>query len=223
MLARVEAIFRAVLSGAAALARFLENDPDAVHVKASAGALIESIPHHLYAGDTGLHLAAAALDPETAALLLDAGADPNAGNRRNARPLHYACDPRPGNGVAGRARAQASLIRLLVKGGADINAPDSGGATPLHRAVRARSPAAVRELLSLGARTDCILRRRGSSPLHLATQSTGAGGTAGTLAAQLEIIDLLLTHGADPAARDGEGQTPRDWARSPRVRESLDR
>jgi hypothetical protein len=45
-------------------------------------------------------------------------------------------------------------------------------------------------------------------------QSTGAGGTAGTRDEQLEIVELLLQHGADPRMRDAGGQTPRDRARN---------
>ena len=117
---------------------------------------------------------------------------------------------------------QASLIKVLVAHGAEIDRGDRGGATPLHRAVRARSVAAVRQLLSLGARTDGALKKRGSSPLHLAAQPTGAGGTAGMLGDQLEIIDLLLQHGADPTATDAAGRTPRDWATNQRVVKALE-
>jgi ankyrin repeat protein len=177
--------------------------------------------HWVYVGDTPLHLAAAVLQPRTAELLLRAGADPNAENRRGAAPLHYACDPRPSSRCRGTPADQAAVIKLLVERGADPNRGDRGGATPLHRAVRASSAAAVRQLLALGARTDGRLRTRGSSPLHLAAQSTGAGGTAGALDEQLQIIALLREHGADLAAVDVSGRTPHDWARNERVAEAL--
>jgi ankyrin repeat protein len=183
--------------------------------------LVEAVPHWLYVGDTSLHLAAAALRLDEARLLLRAGADPNAENRRGATPLHYACDPRPRSAVPWSRESQTRLISLLVEHGADIERIDRGGATPLHRAVRARSPGAVGQLLALGAQPHCRLGKRGSSPLHLAVQSTGAGGTAGSMDAQLEIICLLLQRGADPAAADAADRTPRDWARNARILAAL--
>jgi ankyrin repeat protein len=112
---------------------------------------------------------------------------------------------------------------MLVEHGAEINRGDRGGATPLHRAVRARSVPAVRQLLALGARTDRALKKLGSSPLHLAARPTGAGGTAGALEEQLEIIGLLLQYGADPAAPDAAGRTAVDWATNGRVVGTLKR
>ena len=217
----MEPIFEAVLKGEKEIARLLRDDPAIAQTRASRDSLIETIPHWLYTGDTSLHLAAAGLRPGVASVLLESGADPNAQNRRGATPLHYACDPRPKSGGTWNPTAQASLIKVLVDHGAEINRGDRGGATALHRAVRARSVAAVRQLLALGARTDCVLKKRRSSPLHLAVQPTGAGGTAGVLSEQLEIVDLLLQHGADPAAADIAGRTPGDWARNERVLKAL--
>jgi ankyrin repeat protein len=192
-----------------------------VLTRATEDTLVETIPHWLYTGDTSLHLAAAGLWLGVAGVLLEAGAGPNAENRRGATPLHYACDPRPKSGGTWNPTAQASLIKVLVDHGAEIDRGDRGGATALHRAVRARSVAAVRQLLELGARTDRVLKKGGSSPLHLAVQSTGAGGTAGTLREQLEIIDLLLKHGANATARDAAGRTPGDWAKNERITKAL--
>lgn len=213
----MEAIFDAVLQDAKEVERLLRAAPHSCDARMSEDLLIEEIPHWLYVGDTSLHLAAAALRLDEARLLLRAGADPNARNRRRATPLHYACDLRPNSAVAGSRGLQAGLIRLLAEHGADLERVDRGGATPLHRAVRARSPEAVGQLLALGAKPDCRLGKRGSSPLHLAAQSTGAGGTAGAMDEQLEIIRLLLLHGADPAVTDAAARTPRDWARNPRI------
>jgi ankyrin repeat protein len=218
----MEPLLEAVLKGADVVGRLLRSDPNAAQVRAASDTLVEAIPHHVYRGDTGLHLAAAALDEKVAYLLLAAGSDPNAQNRRGARPLHYACDPRPKGSAVWNPRTQSAVIRLLVERGADINAGDAGGATALHRAVRARSVAAVRQLLELGARTDRWLKKQRSSPLHLATQSTGAGGTTGTEKEQLEIIQLLLKRGADLNAVDVAGRTPLLWARSQNVREALE-
>src|SRR5437763_15979663 len=50
------------------------------------------IAHYLYAGDTALHLAAAAFRRLAAELLVAHGADFHAKNRRGAQTLHYAAD-----------------------------------------------------------------------------------------------------------------------------------
>src|SRR5262245_41757749 len=50
------------------------------------------IRHYLYAGDTALHMAAAAFSRPVAELLMSHGADSRAKNRRGAEPLHYAAD-----------------------------------------------------------------------------------------------------------------------------------
>src|SRR6185295_9915207 len=141
--------------------------------------------------------------------------------RRGATPLHYACDPRPASGGAWDPASQAAIVDLLVHHGAHLEHVDRGGASALHRAVRARSPMAVRHLLEAGARVDGRLTKSGSTTLHLAVHSTGAGGTAGALTEQLEIIALLLDHGADPAMPDATGTSAYNGARSDRVREAL--
>ena len=217
----MEPIFAAVLRGEREVARLLRNDPALSQIRAEADFLVKAIPHWLYVGDTSLHLAAAGIRLGVARVLLDSGAEPRARNRRGATPLHYACDPRPRSVGAWTPSEQAALIRLLVEHGAEIDRSDRGGATALHRAVRARSSAAVRQLLACGARTDCTLRKSGSSPLHLAVPPTGAGGTAGAWTEQLAIIDLLVEHGADPAAADAAGRRPGDWARNERVLKAL--
>jgi ankyrin repeat protein len=217
----LELIFEAVLNGEEEVARVLRAAPEAYRKRASRDILVHAIPHWLYAGDTPLHLAAAVLRPGVAKILLESGSDPSLENRRGATPLHYACDARPRSGRIWNPEAQVAVIDVLLEHGAHVDHADSGGATPLHRAVRARSAGAVRHLLSLGARTDCRLRARGSTPLHLAAQSTGASGTAGTLDQQIEIIGLLRQYGADFAAVDGANRTPYDRARSERVSEAL--
>src|SRR5437773_3862823 len=104
------------------------------------------IAHYLYAGDTALHMAAAAFRRPVAELLIASGADCRARNRRGAQPLHYAADAN-----RWKPTAQAETIEYLISIGADPNVVDSGGATPLHRAVRTRSLPAVRALLDGGA------------------------------------------------------------------------
>ena len=192
---RLPPVFESVLQDESALERVLNISPGVASTRMSADYLVESIPHWLYVGDTPLHLAAASLRGWAARLLLRHGGDPNATNRRRATPLHYACDPRPQSGGTWDPAAQLELISQLVASGANVDAVDSGGITPLHRAVRARSPGAVRDLLHHGARVD-VRSARGATPLQMAMHTTGASGTAGTAAEQHEIIALLTEHGA---------------------------
>jgi ankyrin repeat protein len=152
---------------------------------------LDEIGHYMYAGDTALHVAAAGYRTEIARLLLSAGADVGARNRRGAQPLHYAADGAPGSGQWNPV-AQAETITGLIRAGADPNAVDMNGVTPLHRAVRTRCASAVRALLDGGADFR-LTNSRGSTPLQLATRTTGRGGSgsAESKAQQIEIVRLL--------------------------------
>ena len=109
--------------------------PEIAQARVSDERLVAEVPHQLYAGDTALHLAAAALRPLAVKALIEAGADSNAGNRRGATALHYACDARPNAGKTWDPSRQRAVIELLLDGGSDLEHKDKAGATPLHRAV----------------------------------------------------------------------------------------
>ena len=182
---------------------------------------LDDVRHHVYAGDTGLHVAAAAYQRATAAALVAGGARVRARNRRGAEPLHYAADGRPG--VSGwDPGAQRDVIEYLVAIGADANALDDNGVAALHRAVRTRSAAAVGALLDNGA-DPLSKNKRGSTPLHLAVQNTGrsASGTTASKDEQRAIIALLLQHGARPTDVDAKGTTVEAAATAEWVRELL--
>ena len=163
---------------------------------------LSDVGHHVYAGDTALHIAAAAYQVETVRMLIARGADVRAANRRGAQPLHYAADGRPGSRTW-HASAQAETVACLIESGADPNAVDWSGVTPLHRAVRTRCEPAVRALLEAGADAQ-RLNKSGSTPMQLALSPTGRGGAGEppAKAQQREIIDLLHRHGGrGPNAR----------------------
>jgi ankyrin repeat protein len=168
------------------------------------------IAHYLYAGDTALHMAAAAFRRPVAQLLVTHGADCRARNRRGAQPLHYAADANHWDPTA-----QAETIEYLLSVGADPNALDSSGVAPLHRAVRTRSLPAVQALLDGGAKPRAP-NKAGSTPLHLAVQTTGRGGSGSPHARQQQagIIRLLLERGASPTDKDGQGKQVRQAATS---------
>jgi Ankyrin repeats (many copies) len=152
---------------------------------------LREIDHYVYAGDTALHIAAAAYQRKIARKLVTMRADVRARNRRGAEPLHYAVDGVPGSG-RWNPRAQAATIAYLIEMGADPNATDRSGVTPLHRAVRTRCAAAVRALLDGGA-DPRRNNKNGSTPMQLATQNTGRGGSGSpdSKAQQAEILRLL--------------------------------
>src|SRR5438876_2149095 len=175
------------------------------------------IAHYLYAGDTALHMAAAAFRRPVAELLVVHGADCRARNRRGAEPLHYAADANHWDPTG-----QAATIAYLVSVGADPNALDRSGVAPLHRAVRTRSLPAVRALLDGGASAKGP-NKSGSTPLHLAVQTPGRGGSGSQHARQQQtgIISLLLERGASLADKDGQGKQVRQATRSEWIRTLL--
>lgn len=196
-----------------------------IRVGAARGASVDhffkEIAHYTYAGDTPLHVAAAAYQRDIAEELVSRGADVRARNRRGAEPLHYAADGIPGSN-AWDPDAQYVVVEFLIRAGADPNAEDKSGVAPLHRAVRTRCAAAVRALLLNGA--DALGRNKsGSTPLHLAIQTTGRGssGSAASRDEQKEIIRLLLSRGARPSDKNSAGRSVEDCVKSHWIRALL--
>jgi ankyrin repeat protein len=189
---------------ASKVSEMLEASPALAAASVEAGATrreaapyyLDEIDHYVYAGDTALHIAAAAHQPNLVRRLLELGADVGAPNRRGAQPLHYAADGIPGSD-AWKPEAQAAVIAALIAAGADPNATDRSGVSPLHRAVRTRCGPAVRALLEGGA--DARRENKsGSTPMRLATQTTGRGGSGSAAAKEQQalIVQLLEQHGA---------------------------
>lgn len=202
---------RLVVSGdVAQVRRRLKADPALAATPSPVGAtrqeaetfFFPAIRHYLYAGDTALHMAAAAFRRPVAELLVSHGADGRARNRRGAEPLHYAADANHSD-----PRAQAEVIEYLLSIGGDPAAVDKSGVAALHRAVRTRSLSAVRALLDGGANPR-QRNKAGSTPLHLAVQTTGCGGSGSEEARrqQAGIIRLLIERGARPTDKDGRGK-----------------
>jgi hypothetical protein len=201
----LRALVQAIAAGdAAAFTSMLASTPDLARLRFAEGAtrqtakanFLDEIGHYIYAGDTALHIAAAAHRDDMVAALVAKGADVRARNRRGAEPLHYAADGGPGS-PTWNPHAQAATIARLIAAGADPNAVDKSGVAPLHRAVRTRCAAAVTALLDGGARARAR-NANGSTPLLLATHTTGRGGSgsAEAKAQQAEILRLLGHRGA---------------------------
>jgi ankyrin repeat protein len=221
-------LVRAVVEGETqVLSWMLRLNPELARAKAGTGATRQqasayfffSIAHYMYAGDTALHMAAAAGECRAVELLIRAGADCRARNRRGAEPLHYAAD-----GHRRKPGTQKKVIELLISGGADPNTTDKSGVAPLHRAVRTRASEAVGALLA-GAAIVNLKNGRGSTPLHLAVQDTGkrGAGSAPARHEQEKIIAMLLGAGARAADRDLRGKSVLEAAANERVRMLLAR
>ena len=73
-------------------------------------------------GDTALHGAVMANNPDLVKVLLEAGADPNLRQAQSYTPLHFA-------GFAGPDRSESA--RLLLRHGADATLRNNPGRTPL--------------------------------------------------------------------------------------------
>ena len=205
------------------VSRRLADDPMLATTSSEVGAtrrgssafFFTDIAHYFYAGDTALHMAAAAWRRNVAELLVAHGADCRARNRRGAEPLHYAADTNRWDPTP-----QAEVIEHLLSVGADPNAVDSAGVAPLHRAVRTRSLAAVQALLDGGANPRQP-NQSGATPLHLAVQTTGRGGSGSPQARiqQAAIVRLLLKRGARVTDEDHHGKTVHEaptseWSRA---------
>lgn len=172
-------------------------------------------------GKRALHLAAIGGDAPFARLLLKNGADPTVAEDSGLTPLHAAA--RDGN---------AEICEALIEHGADINETDSEGWTPLHVATSHRKRPLVDILLSRGA--EIRPNDDGRTPLYLAVlwgnfpiveqlvervdkfgvedMMTGTALHLAVLSRETDMINLLLSKGADPLQLDGYGRTCIDWA-----------
>ena len=202
-----ELVTAIVAGDAPAVDRLLETSPLSTAAFFGAGAtresakffFIQAVFRYIVGGDTALHFAAAAYQPEIAKKLLAAGADVRARNRFGDEPLHAAAAGHPGS-HHWNPEAQAATISSLIQAGADPNAASKRGVTPLHIAVRTRASIAVRTLLQLGA-DPSRKNKNGSTPMLLANLNTGRGGTGSPEAkAEQQEILLLLRKAINPVA-----------------------
>ena len=188
-----------VAADAERVSRLLASSPELARASFQVGAtrqaavpfFLDQIGRYIYAGDTALHIAAAAYQTAIVEKLLAGGADVHARNRLGQEALHAAACGSPGSRIWNPS-AQAATITRLVEAGADPGVLDKSGVSPLHKAVRTRCAAAVKTLLDLGA--DASLKNRsGSTPMLLAVQNTGRGctGSEDAKLQQREIVRLL--------------------------------
>jgi ankyrin repeat protein len=131
-------------------------------------------------GTTALHWAVRWDDLETAALLIRAGANPDAPNEYGITPLFLACTNR-----------SAPMVAKLLAAGAQPNAASASGETPFMTCARTGNPHAVTAFLQRGVTNVNVTEpNRGQTALMWAI----AEGHA-------DVARMLLAHGAEVNAR----------------------
>jgi ankyrin repeat protein len=136
-----------------------------------------------------IHFAATTGNVEIARLLLDAGADIDAGDSDNSTAL----------GVAAM-RKHGEMVAFLIERGADVNKRDRKADCPLSFAVYGKDEAIIQQLVDAGA--DLYFRSpSGETLLHISCQRGVSGFTK-----------HLLDNGADIEARSSNGGTPLGYA-----------
>ena len=161
-------------------------------------------------GETPLHYACCFNEKEyesAVRFLLANKADVNARDDQRRTPLH-ACF---------RLNASPTIVGMVLKAGADPNAKDQDGRTPVHYAAeKGNAGVPIRVLTEIldsaaGTKADPNARDNdGATPLHLAAKLK-----------HKEAIELLLSHGADPKAKDKSGKTSADWAEDEETKKLL--
>jgi len=183
-------------------------------------------PQRPRSGASALSLAVTNAHYELAAMLLDAGADPNAAAPGLAA-LHVISGVRkPGVGdndpapEGSGSMTSLELVKKLVLRGADINARmtrrvsvgatslNTLGATPYFLAARTADAELMRTLAKLGA--DPLLTNADNSTPLMAAAGLGTrspGEDAGTESEVVEALQAALDLGADLNAVDNNGET----------------
>jgi ankyrin repeat protein len=151
---------------------------------------------------------------DVVALLLDLGMSPDVQDHQGQRPLHVAA-----------SHDSARVAELLIERGAEIEPVESNwGNTPLGFAIYGQVTRMI-ELLGRVSRDVFRLTYIGNVE-RLREVLSAEAGLAKIVADQstplmwlpddegraLEIVTLLLAHGADPAIRNGQGKTAADIA-----------
>lgn len=121
---------------------------------------------------------------------IDAGLDVNAADEQARNALMLAA-----------FNGHTPLAKLLLDKGAMINHRDAAGRTALMFAASGPNAETVKYLLDAGAEVNAAdTGERFTALMHAAAEG------------QVQVVKILLEHNADPAIRDVDGDTARDFA-----------
>ncbi len=190
----------------------------------SAGANINARADKQGASNTPIDCASSEGQDEFLEFLIERGAvvdDSQAQDALAQSPLHWACmleswkKMKPGN--EGNRRVIAILAKHV-----DVNARNKQFRTPLHVAVWWGRVEVVRALLETQPKVDVNAQdRRGNTPLHFAVSPNycdgdmEAAGDFVELKDRIEVVKLLLRHGARKDIRNFLAEEPNELAPTP--------
>ncbi len=101
-----------------------------------------------------------------------------------------------------RKYASLDLIEFLLENGADLHACDSDGVSALDMAIKFKRKDVIKYCLERGFDLNSTKRKSGIKPLMLACCFS-----------DLEMIQMLLDHGAELDAFDNTGMSAKDYAK----------
>ena len=141
-------------------------------------------------GRAALHHAVFQGNKEIAEVLVAHGADLNIKDKKGKTPLSLAIEA-----------DRQDIALLLIDAGADINVKEKDGETLLHRAAVLGKCEVAKALLDRGIDVN-VVYSRGWTPLHRAVRSLTLKDS------HVEMVKLLVAHGAAIDRKNGNGSTP---------------
>ena len=135
-------------------------------------------------------------------LLLDKGADINAGDKYGNSPL-----------VDAVKLGNVKTVELLLKNGANVNTRDNDGKTPLHEFFLVSGPILIRhinrevDLAQIEAQIAEMLVRNGADVNAIDKQGRTPLAMAVSLG-NIKAVEFLLKNGANVNTQDNDGKTP---------------
>ncbi|KAK6748474.1 hypothetical protein RB195_001224 [Necator americanus] len=140
-------------------------------------------------GQTALHNAVRAGDPDSVHYLLSQGAATNILDNHKNTVVHYLAD-------AYNEAIFKEILEAPASSESDFDALNEEGFSPLHLAVRRLKLSLIEMLLECGASINCADHGSRNALLHAVNMN------------DVEIVQFLLSKGADPNVEDENGETP---------------